>query len=60
MPDLKSNYGASFTTGRTFYLHKPIGGFLRFGIDVTWFDLNYTNADFETEGNTKADSPLLH
>lgn len=43
MPDLKSNYGASFTIGRTFYLHKPIGGFLRFGIDVTWFDLNYTN-----------------
>lgn len=43
MPDLKSNYGASFTTGRTFYLHQPIGGFLRFGIDATWFDLNYTN-----------------
>lgn len=43
MPDLKSDYGASFTTGRTFYLHKPICGFLRFGIDVTWFDLNYTN-----------------
>lgn len=42
-PDLKSNYGASFTVGRTFYLHRPIGGFLRFGIDATWFDLNYTN-----------------
>ena len=43
MPNLKSNYGASFTVGRTFYLHRPIGGFLRFGIDATWFDLNYTN-----------------
>lgn len=43
MPELKSNYGASFTIGRTFYLHRPIGGFLRFGIDATWFDLNYTN-----------------
>ncbi len=44
MPDLKSNYGASFTVGRTFYLHKkPIGGILRFGLDATWFDLNYTN-----------------
>lgn len=41
--DLKSNYGASFTTGKTFYLHKPIGGFLRFGIDATWCDLNYAS-----------------
>lgn len=46
-PDLKSNYGASFTVGRTFYLHRPIGGFLRFGIDATWFDLNYTNYDIK-------------
>ena len=44
MPELKSNYGASFTVGRTFFLHKePIGGFLRLGIDATWLDLNYTN-----------------
>lgn len=46
-PDLKSNYGASFTVGRTFYLHRPIGGFLRFGIDATWLDLNYTNYDIK-------------
>lgn len=44
MPELKSNYGASFTVGRTFFLHKkPIGGFLRLGIDATWLDVNYTN-----------------
>ena len=47
LPDLKSNYGASFTVGRTFYLHRPIGGFLRFGIDATWFDINYTNYDIK-------------
>lgn len=42
--DLKSYGGASFTIGHTFYLHKiPVGGILRFGIDATWFDLNYTN-----------------
>ena len=41
--DLKSNYGVSFNIGRTFYLHKPIGKFLRFGIDVTWCDMTYTN-----------------
>lgn len=45
--DLKSNYGAAFTVGRTFYLHKPIGDMLRFGIDATWFDINYTNYDIE-------------
>lgn len=45
--DLKSNYGAAFTTGRTFFLHKPIGGMLRFGIDATWFDINYSNYEIE-------------
>lgn len=45
--DLKSNYGAAFTVGRTFYLHylhqKPIASMIRFGVDATWFDLNYAN-----------------
>ena len=41
--DLKSNYGAAFTVGKTFFLHKPIGDMLRFGIDATWLDINYTN-----------------
>lgn len=43
-PALKSNYGASFTVGRTYFLHRrPIAGILRFGLDATWFDINYTN-----------------
>ena len=42
-PDLKSNYGASFTSGRTIYLHNPIGDFLCFGLDATWCDISYTN-----------------
>ena len=45
--DLKSNYGAAFTVGRTFFLHKPIGDMLRFGIDATWFDINYTNYEIK-------------
>lgn len=58
MPDFNSKYGASFTVGRTFYLHKrPIAGILRFGLDATWLDLNYTNykiksiTNFETENS---------
>lgn len=48
LPNLKSNYGAAFTVGRTFYLHKhPIAGMLRFGIDAIWFDLNYANYKIE-------------
>lgn len=43
IPDLISNYGVSFSAGRTFYLHsKPLLG-MRLGIDATWFDLSYTN-----------------
>lgn len=45
--DLKSNYGAAFTIGRTYFLHKPIGDMLRLGIDATWFDINYTNYDIK-------------
>ena len=45
---LKSNFGAAFTVGRTFYLHKkPIAGLIRFGLDATWFDMNYTNYKLE-------------
>lgn len=45
--DLKSYYGVAFSVGRTYFLHQPIGDVLRFGIDATWFDLNYTNYDIE-------------
>lgn len=46
--DLRSNYGASFTVGRTYFLHKkPIAGVFRFGIDATWCDLNYTIYDIK-------------
>lgn len=41
--NLKSNYGAGFSVGRTYFLHKPICNMLRFGIDTTWLDINYTN-----------------
>ena len=41
---LKSNYGIAFTVGRTYFVHKkPILNMIRFGIDATWFDINYTN-----------------
>lgn len=41
---IHSKYGAAITSGRSFYLHrKPVAKVLRFGIDATWFDLNYVN-----------------
>lgn len=39
--DQKNKYGVGFAVGRTFFLHKPIGNCLRFGIEATWLDLNY-------------------
>lgn len=40
----KNNFGAAFTTGRTYFVHKtPILGMIRFGVDATWFDINYNN-----------------
>lgn len=48
---LKCKWGASFSVGKTFYLHKkPIANFIRFGIDATWFDLTYANYKFSLDG----------
>lgn len=39
--EMKSDWGASISSGKTFYLHRnPIGNVLKFGLDWTWFDLN--------------------
>ncbi|MCM1441803.1 MAG: hypothetical protein NC131_21720 [Roseburia sp.] len=41
---LDSKFGAAFTTGRTYFLHKtPILRMIRIGIDATWFDISYAN-----------------
>lgn len=38
----KSDFGVAVTMGRTYYLHhKPLFGMLKFGIDWTYFDVNY-------------------
>ena len=38
---MKSDWGASISSGKTFYLHKePIAKMIKFGLDWTWFDLN--------------------
>lgn len=42
-PKLHSDFGVNLTKGRTYYLHRPIAGMLRFGIDAVWTDLNYAN-----------------
>lgn len=39
----ESQFGASLNWGRTYYLHKkPLLGMIKFGIDWSWLDLNYT------------------
>lgn len=38
----KSDFGASLTFGKTYYLHKkPLLNMIKFGIDATWADLSY-------------------
>lgn len=59
-PDLQSKFGAAFNFGNTFFLHKPIGGMLRFGFDVTWLDLNYDNYDIEHIANNGVDKYQYH
>ncbi len=38
----RSNLGVALTSGRTYYLHKkPILGMIKFGIDWSYFDINF-------------------
>lgn len=38
------NYGFMLNLTKTYYVHRnPIAGFLKFGIDATWFDVTYMN-----------------
>lgn len=40
----KPNYGFMTSLTKTYHVHKkPIGGFLKFGIDASWFDVTYVN-----------------
>lgn len=59
--ELKSNYGAMFSVGKTFYLHKKtIGKMLKFGIDATWFDLTYTNYKVQHITNWETNNFQIH
>lgn len=49
----KSDFGAAFTSGRSYIVTPVIGGFFRAGIDATWFDINYANFKF-TDGDEKS------
>lgn len=40
---LKNDFGVSISWGKTYYLHKkPLLGMLKFGLDWSWVDLNYS------------------
>ncbi|MBR5333807.1 MAG: hypothetical protein IKV33_03620 [Alistipes sp.] len=42
---MKSDWGVSLTSGKTFYLHKkPLGGMVKFGLDWSWFDINVASS----------------
>lgn len=45
---ISNNFGAGFTVGHTYYLHKePVGDIFRFGLDATWCDINYNNFSYD-------------
>lgn len=41
--ELKNDLGIFLYSGRSYYLHKPIGGKLRIGLDCVWTDINYSS-----------------
>lgn len=46
--ELKSDFGASLSWGKTYYLHKkPLFGMMKFGLDWSWLDINYAKSSLE-------------
>ena len=46
--ELKSDFGASLSWGKTYYLHKkPLFGMTKFGLDWSWLDINYAKSSLE-------------
>ncbi len=62
VPALKNDFGVSLSWGKTFYLHKkPLFGMLKFGLDWSWIDLNYsqyTTTEYD-EGSDPTGGMLL-
>lgn len=45
---LSNDFGVGFTIGHTYYLHKePVADVFWFGLDATWFDLNYNKFSYD-------------
>lgn len=46
--ELKSDFGASLSWGKTYYLHKkPLFGMMKIGLDWSWLDINYAKSSVE-------------
>ncbi|MFD1771478.1 hypothetical protein [Sphingobacterium suaedae] len=62
----KSKFGASLSSGRTFFLHRdPLAGMLKIGLDWTYIDLNYTTykepiLEEDVDGNWIEDEVKVH
>lgn len=49
--EIKSNFGAFYSSGKTYFLNRqPVAKLLHFGIDVTFLDLNYSKFSEIEEG----------
>lgn len=45
---LSNDFGVGFTIGHTYYLHKePVADVFWFGLDATWFDINYNKFSYD-------------
>lgn len=45
---LNNDFGAGITIGHTYFLHKePVANLFWFGLDATWFDLNYNKFSYD-------------
>lgn len=50
---ISNDFGIGITVGHTYYLHKePVANIFRFGLDATWFDINYNKFSYDRYRST--------
>ncbi len=58
---ISNDFGIGVTIGHTYYLHKePVANIFRFGLDATWFDINYNKFSYDRYSGERKKSAAIH
>lgn len=58
---ISNKFGIGLTVGHTYFLHRePVADLFWFGLDATWFDINYNNFSYSIRGDRSFSEETIH